>query len=101
MPANSSAWITAAKRSRIPAFTALGKRFEVYTEPILAAIELKLSNALAEGINAKIRLINARGYGQPLGRNTDLDDLPVPRRTPHQAPHENLRSSTYVRPYAR
>ncbi|AXK74726.1 ISL3 family transposase [Mycolicibacterium neoaurum] len=57
------AWITAAKRSRIPAFAALGKRFEVYTEPILAAIELKLSNALAEGINAKIRLINARGYG--------------------------------------
>lgn len=57
------AWITAAKRSRIPAFAALGKRFEVYTEPILAAIELGLSNALAEGINAKIRLINARGYG--------------------------------------
>jgi len=57
------AWITAAKRSRIPAFVALGKRFEVYFEPILAAIELGISNALIEGINAKIRLINARGYG--------------------------------------
>jgi transposase len=57
------AWITAAKRSRIPAFVQLGKRFQVYFEPILAAIELGISNALIEGINAKIRLINARGYG--------------------------------------
>lgn len=57
------AWITAAKRSRIPAFVALSKRFQIYFEPILAAIELGISNALIEGINAKIRLINARGYG--------------------------------------
>lgn len=57
------AWITAAKRSRIPAFIALGKRFAQHFQPILAAIELGISNALIEGINAKIRLINARGYG--------------------------------------
>jgi len=57
------AWITAAKRSRIPAFIALGKRLAVYFDAILAAIELGISNALAESINAKIRLINARGYG--------------------------------------
>ncbi len=57
------AWITAALRSRIPAFAALGKRFKIYFDPILAALELGLSNALAESINAKIRLINARGYG--------------------------------------
>lgn len=57
------AWITAAKRSRIPAFVAVGKRFAVYFDAILAAIELGISNALIEGINAKIRLINARGYG--------------------------------------
>jgi hypothetical protein len=57
------AWITAAKRSRIAAFVKLGKRFQVYFQPILAAIELKLSNVLIESINAKIRLINARGYG--------------------------------------
>nr|WP_234821526.1 transposase [Mycolicibacter virginiensis] len=47
----------------VAAFVALGKRFEAYFEPILAAIELGISNALIEGINAKIRLINARGYG--------------------------------------
>jgi transposase len=56
-------WITAAKRSRIPAFVALGKRLQVYFNAIIAAIELGISNALIEGINAKIRLINARGHG--------------------------------------
>ena len=44
-------------------FVSLGKRFEVYFEPILAAIELGISNTLIEGINSKIRHINARGYG--------------------------------------
>ena len=56
-------WITAAKRSRINAFVGLAKRLEVYFEEVIAAIELGISNALIEGINAKIRLINARGYG--------------------------------------
>ena len=56
-------WITAAKRSRINAFVALGKRLQVYFDAVIAAIELGISNALIEGINAKIRLINARGYG--------------------------------------
>jgi transposase len=49
-------WITAAKRSRIPAFVALGKRLQLYFDAVLAAVELGLSNALIEGINA-------RGYG--------------------------------------
>lgn len=56
-------WIDAATHSDIPAFTALARRLQTYFEPILAAIELGISNALIEGINAKIRLINARGYG--------------------------------------
>ena len=34
-----------------------------YFDAIIAAVELGISNALIEGINAKIRLINARGYG--------------------------------------
>jgi transposase len=56
-------WITAAKRSRINAFVALAQRLEVYFDEVITAIELAISNALIEGINAKIRLINARGYG--------------------------------------
>ncbi|MFN8033727.1 MAG: transposase [Mycobacterium sp.] len=55
--------MTAAARSRIPVFVSLSKRFQKYFDSILAAIELGISNALIEGINAKIRLINARGYG--------------------------------------
>jgi transposase len=90
-------WITAAKRSRINAFVHLAKRFEVYFEEIIAAIELGISNALIEGINAKIRLINARGYGHHSAPTTDLDDLPLPRRTAGQTTHNNLRSRTLVR----
>jgi len=56
-------WITAAQTSGIPSFTALGKRLEIYFDAVINAVELGLSNALIEGINAKIRLINARGYG--------------------------------------
>jgi transposase len=56
-------WITAAKRSRINAFVNLAKRLEVYFDAVIAAVDLGISNALIEGINAKIRLINARGYG--------------------------------------
>jgi transposase len=61
-------WITAALRSKIPSFVALGKRFRQHFDAILAAIELGISNALIEGINAKIRLINARGYGHHSAR---------------------------------
>ena len=39
------------------------QRLEVYFAQVTAAIDLGLSNVLIEGINTKIRLINARGYG--------------------------------------
>ena len=87
-------WITAAKRSRINAFVALAKRLEVYFDEIIAAIELGISNALIEGINAKIRLINARGYGHHSAQTLSLNDLPLPRRIAGQATHKNLRSRT-------
>ena len=41
----------------------MAKRLQVYFDAVIAAIELGISDALIEGINAKIRLINARGYG--------------------------------------
>jgi transposase len=58
-----TAWITTAKRSNIPAFVALARRIERHLDGIAAAVQLDLSNGLIEAINAKIRLINARGYG--------------------------------------
>jgi transposase len=56
-------WCTSAKRSRIPAFVDLVRRIEKHFDAIIAAVELGLSNSRLEGINAKIRLIQRRGYG--------------------------------------
>jgi transposase len=61
-------WCTAAKRSRIPAFRNLVRRIEKHVDAIVAAVEFGLSNSRLEGINAKIRLIQSRGYGD---RNLD------------------------------
>jgi transposase len=58
-----TAWCTAARRSRIPAFTNLAATIDVRRAEITAALQHGLSNGLIEGINSKIRLINARGYG--------------------------------------
>ena len=57
------AWITSALRSRIPAFVNLARQIKRNFEPIVAAVELGLSNARLEGINSRIRLIQRRGYG--------------------------------------
>lgn len=62
-PAHLKRWCTAAKRSRIPAFANLVRRIEKHFEAIIAAVELGLSNSRLEGTNAKIRLIQRRGYG--------------------------------------
>jgi transposase len=56
-------WCTCVKRSRIPAFTNLVRRIEKHFDAIVTAVELGLSNSRLEGINAKIRLIQRRGYG--------------------------------------
>jgi transposase len=56
-------WITAALRSRILAFVNLARQIRRHFDGIVAAVELGLSNSRLEGINAKIRLIQRRGYG--------------------------------------
>lgn len=56
-------WITSALKSRIPAFRNLAVQIRRNYEQIIAAVELGLSNARLEVINAKIRLIQRRGYG--------------------------------------
>ena len=64
------AWCTSALRSRIPAYRNLVTRLRRHFDAIIAAVELGLSNGLAEGTNGKIRLIQRRGYGIP-----NLDNL--------------------------
>ena len=56
-------WITRAKRSRIRAFVDLAHRIEHNIDGILAAVELGLSNSRVESVNAKVRLIQRRGWG--------------------------------------
>jgi len=56
-------WCTAALRSRIPGYRNLVRRVRKHFDAIIAAVQLGLSNSRLEGINAKIRLIQRRGYG--------------------------------------
>lgn len=58
-----NAWIATALRSRIPGFVNLARQLRTNFEGIVAAVELGLSNSRLEGINARIRLIQRRGYG--------------------------------------
>ena len=58
-------WCETANRSRIPQFQSLARRIQKHFDEIIAAVELGLSNSRLEGINAKIRVIQRRGYGHP------------------------------------
>lgn len=57
------AWISWARRSRIPAFVDLQRRIVKHRDSILAAIEHRLSNGLIESVNTKIRLITRIAFG--------------------------------------
>lgn len=62
-PAYLKAWCTAALRSRIKPFVGLVRRIRKHFDAVIAAIQLGLSNSRLEGINARIRLIQRRGFG--------------------------------------
>jgi transposase len=59
------AWCRSAQRSRLRPFVNLARQIRRHFEGIIAAVKHGLSNSRLEGINAKIRLINRRGYGHP------------------------------------
>jgi transposase len=59
------AWCRSAQRSRLRPFVNLARQIRKHFDGIVAAVEHGLSNSRLEGINAKIRLINRRGYGHP------------------------------------
>jgi transposase len=56
-------WIGRARRSRIDAFVRLAKRIREYRSAIVATLEHRLTNALIESFNTKIRLIARRAFG--------------------------------------
>jgi transposase len=65
--AHLRAWCRSAQRSRLRPFINLARQIRRHFDGIVAAVEHHLSNSRLEGINAKIRLINRRGYGHPNG----------------------------------
>jgi transposase len=56
-------WISWARRCRLPQFVKLAQRVVRHREQIIAAIEHRLTNALTESTNTKIRLIIRRAFG--------------------------------------
>ncbi|HZL49082.1 MAG TPA: transposase [Solirubrobacteraceae bacterium] len=50
-------------RSRLESFVRLGRTIRKHREGILSARRLKLSNARAEALNNKVKLIVRRAYG--------------------------------------
>ena len=56
-------WIGWAARSRLEPFKRLSRTICKHLEGIVAYVELKLTNGLVEGINAKSRMIARRAYG--------------------------------------
>jgi transposase len=56
-------WISWARRSRIPAFVALARRIVRHRTAIEASITHRLSNALVESVNTKLRLITRMAFG--------------------------------------
>lgn len=52
-----------ASRSRIPAFVRLARTIRKHRDGILAAVGLGVTNARAEALNNKVRLITRRAYG--------------------------------------
>ncbi|HEX9763189.1 MAG TPA: ISL3 family transposase [Acidimicrobiia bacterium] len=60
-------WIHHASRSRLAPFVRLARTIRHYRESILATVEWKLTNGIAESVNASIGRLraNARGFHKP------------------------------------
>jgi transposase len=57
------AWLSWARRCRIPAFVALAAKITRHRAGIVAALTERLSNALVESINTKLRLLMRVAFG--------------------------------------
>jgi transposase len=56
-------WLTWAFRCRLEPFVAVADRIVTHIDALLATLEHRLSNALVEAVNTRIRLIIRRAYG--------------------------------------
>lgn len=67
--AHLTAWCRSAERSNLVPFRNLARQIRRHFDGIVNAVEHGISNSRLEGINAKIRLINRRGFGHPKAKN--------------------------------
>ena len=56
-------WVDWALRSRLPAFVDVAYKIADQIDAIIASLEHRLSNALVESVNTRIRLITRRSFG--------------------------------------
>ncbi len=84
-PKPSTAWVSWARRCRIPSFVELQKTIVEHTPSILAAIEHGLSNGRIESVNTKIRLITRIAFGFHVPRSPHRPGHAQPRRPPTHA----------------
>ena len=60
---NLKTWTSWASRSRLAPFVRLGRTIREHARGICAFVQKRVTNARAEGINNKIRLLSHRAYG--------------------------------------
>lgn len=58
-----ASWLAWASRSKLRPFVTLARTLRKYSDGILAAIDLRLSNGMMEGLNNKIAVLKHRAYG--------------------------------------
>ena len=56
-------WTAWAARSRLKPFVRLGRTIRHHLDGVIALLEERIANGLAEGMNNKIRLLSHRAYG--------------------------------------
>lgn len=56
-------WLSWARRCRLPSFVKVGRRVEAHREQIEATLDHRLTNALIESTNTKIRLLTRIAFG--------------------------------------
>lgn len=60
---NLKTWTDWAARSRLKPFVRLGRTIREHARGIIAFVQKRVTNARAEGVNNKIRLLSHRAYG--------------------------------------
>ena len=56
-------WLSWASRSRLSSFVKAARTIRTHMQDIMAYVRFRMTNAVAEGLNNKVRLLTRRAYG--------------------------------------